>query len=83
MNFIACNNDKALIYEAKKIKVGMSMEDVKMILGIPRDSIKGYTDSSKIMFLYSSPQFESDDIQIYFEAGTKRVNHIVLPKGYN
>ncbi len=57
------------------------MEDVKNILGVPLDSINGYTDSSKIMLLYSAPQFESDNIQIYFDAGTKQVDHVVLPKG--
>ena len=83
MNFVACSNNRTVISKAKEIKVGMSMEDVKNILGAPLDSIKGYTDSNNIMFLYSAPQFESDDIQIYFDSGTNQVDHVVLPKGYN
>ncbi len=59
----------------------MSIETVKVIMGVPDDSLSGYFDESKIMYLYELGSLESSDIEIYFDSLTKVVTHVILPKG--
>jgi len=57
------------------------MNSVRNIMGIPDDSLSGYFDESKIMYLYELGFSESDDIAIYFDSVKKVVTDVVLPKG--
>ena len=82
--FCSCNLNKGNknIENAYLLHNGMSMSEVVSQMGKPDDSLKGYADEYKIMFLYQGPIISSDDIYIYFDADNKKVTNIVLPKGY-
>lgn len=59
----------------------MNMQLVDSIMGSPDDSLKGYFDTSKIMYIYSTSFISSSDIEIYFDSSRKVVTEIILPKG--
>lgn len=77
----SCTLDSSKINKAKSITIGMSMREVKGILGMPIDSLTGYFDKNKIMYRYKLSYFSSDDIEVYFDSLSKVVTNIVLPKG--
>ena len=77
----ACSQSDQKIKKAKQLQKGMTMSEVKSIMGIPTDSMPGYFDRSKIMFLYRLSWPASDNIQVYFDSTSLLVTNIMLPKG--
>jgi hypothetical protein len=77
----SCSSDSQKLSKAKTIKKGMTANNVRAILGAPNDTLKGYFDSSKIMYRYNLSIFSSEDIEIYIDTSNRSVVNIVLPKG--
>ena len=80
----ACEYDRpgTNIAKARELKHGMTINEVKRIMGTPDDSLQGYFDKDKFMFIYETSFFVDDDINIYFDGSKKTVTNIVFPNGY-
>lgn len=66
--------------KVKSLEVGMTISDVKLIMGYPDDSVRHYFDPSKKIFIYKAPVLESENIEVWFDNNNK-VERITMPKG--
>jgi hypothetical protein len=57
----------------------MSPSDVNLIMGHPEDSVRNYFDPSKKIFIYKAPEFESENIEVWFDINNK-VERVTMPK---
>jgi outer membrane protein assembly factor BamE (lipoprotein component of BamABCDE complex) len=78
---LACSSGSSNIKKAKSVRPGMTVSEVKAVLGEPKMVRPGYEDTSQTMFLYGTGLAASTDIEIYFDKNSNKVTRVLLPKG--
>jgi len=84
LGLCGCEYDRpgSNIFKARTLEKGMSVNQVKEIMGTPDDSLAAYNEKDNFMFIYETSFFVDDDIYVYIDSSKKVVTRIIFPKGY-